>query len=75
MFVDMNKNGRRDKRETVTQAWRRRGLLKAGETFSRAKYVECVQSTAAKLRKENLITEKVANLYVEDAKKEAFPAQ
>ena len=75
MFVDMNENGRRDKRETVTEAWRRIGLLKAGKTFSRARYVECVQSTAAKLRKENLITEKIANLYVEEAEKEAFPAQ
>ena len=74
MFVDMNENGRRDKSETVTEAWHRIGLLKAGETFSRAKYVACVQSTAAKLRKENLITEKVASLYVEDARKEALPA-
>ena len=75
MFVDMNENGRRDKSETVTNAWRRIGLLKAGETFSRAQYVACVQSTAARLRKENLITEKVASLYVEDAREEAFPAQ
>ncbi len=75
MFVDMNENGRRDKRETVTEAWRRLGLLKLDETFSRAKYVACVQSTAARLRKENLITEKIADLYVEDAEKEALPAQ
>jgi len=71
----MNENGSRDNRETVTEAWRRLGLLKAGETFSRAKYVACVQSTAAKLRKEKLITERIANLYVEDAEKEALPAQ
>jgi hypothetical protein len=51
------------------------GLLKAGERFSRAKYVACVQSTAAKLRKENLVTETIASLYVEDARKEALPAQ
>jgi hypothetical protein len=75
MFVDMNENGRRDKRETVTEAWRRLGLLKLDETFGRAKYVACVQSTAARLRKENLITEKIADLYVEDAEKEALPAQ
>ena len=74
-FVDMNRNGTRDKRETVTQAWHRMGLLKAGATFSRARYVECVQSTAAKLRKENLITEEIASLYLEDAQKEAFPSQ
>ena len=51
------------------------GLLRAGETFSRAKYVACVQSTAAKLRKENLITEEIASLYFEDAQKDALPAQ
>ena len=71
----MNRNGTRDKRETVTQAWHRMGLLKAGATFSRARYVECVQSTAAKLRKENLITEEIASLYLQDAQKEAFPSQ
>ena len=69
-FVDMNENGRRDTRETVTQAWRRMGLLTSGETFSRAKYVACVESTAAKLRKENLITEQIAGLYAEDARKD-----
>ena len=74
-FVDMNENSRRDKRETVTEAWRRLGLLKPGETFSRAKYVACVQSTSAKLRKENFITEKVANLYIEEAGKIELPAQ
>ena len=73
-FVDMNENGHRDTSETVTQAWRRIGLLQSGETFSRAKYVACVESTAAKLRKENLITEQVARLYIEDARKDAFPA-
>jgi hypothetical protein len=75
MFVDMNENGRRDKRETVTEAWRRMGLLKLDETFSRDKYVVCVQSTAARLRKENLITETIANLYVEDAEMEVLPPQ
>ena len=74
-FVDMNENGRRDKRETVAGAWRRMGLLKPGETFSRAKYVACVQSAAAKLRKEKFITEKVANLYIEEAGKNELPVQ
>ena len=72
-FVDMNENGSRDQRETVTQAWRRMGLLKPNETFSRARYVACVESTAAKLRKENLITDQVVALYLEDANKDALP--
>jgi hypothetical protein len=74
-LVDMNENGRRDQRETVAEAWLRKGLLKPDETFSRSRYVACVESTAAKLRKENLITEKIASLYVEEARKNALPAQ
>lgn len=73
MYVDMNGDGRRDKRETVTEAWRRLGLLKADEAFDRAKYVGCVQQAAAKLRKENFITEKVAALYVDEAKTKPLP--
>lgn len=72
-YVDMNENGRRDTRETVTDAWIRMGLLKAGETFDRAKYVACVQNSTARLRKEGLITERVAALYVEEAGKDPLP--
>ena len=72
-LVDMNGNGRRDKRETVTEAWRRLGLLKPGETFSRAKYAACVQGIVAKLRKESFITESVGNLYVEEARTKELP--
>jgi hypothetical protein len=75
MFVDMNKNGRRDTRETVTAAWRRLGLLKPGETFSRDTYVRCVQTAAARLRSENFITESVATLYVDEAGKHSFPSE
>jgi hypothetical protein len=74
-FVDMNQNGRRDRRETVTEAWRRLGLLKAGETFDRARYVACVRTTAAKLRQENLITDEVSRLYVEEAGRAELPAR
>jgi hypothetical protein len=74
-FVDMNQNGRRDLRETVTQAWRRMGLLNPDETFSRSRYVACVESTAAKLQKENLITESIARLYLEDARQDPWPAR
>ena len=73
-FVDMNQNGRRDQRETMTQAWRRLGLLKANETFSRAKYVECVQGAVETLRKENLITAKGGEQYSEEARAIEFPS-
>jgi hypothetical protein len=75
MYVDMNRNGRRDTRETVTQAWRRLGLLSEQETFGRAKYVACVQDAVANLRNEKLVTEEVARLYVEEAGKAELPTQ
>jgi hypothetical protein len=74
-LVDMNGDGKRGRRETVTEAWRRLGLLKAGETFSREKYVACMESTAAKLKADRFITEKVADRYVQDAKTKMLPAK
>ena len=74
-FVDMNGNGMRDRRETVTEAWRRLGLLKPGESFGRAQYVSCVQDTATKLKQEKFITEKVAAQYVQDAQNKELPAR
>jgi len=75
MYVDMNRNGRRDNRETVSEAWRRLGLLRQDETFGRAKYVSCVQDAAATLRKENLFTDEVVRQYVEEAGKIELPAR
>ncbi len=75
MNVDMNADGKRDRRETVTEAWRRLGLLKQDETFSRAKYESCVQQTAAKLRKERFITAAVAEQYVQAAKTKELPSE
>ena len=74
-FVDMNDNGKRDKRESVAQAWRRLGLLKQGEPFNRDKYVACVQRTAAALQKDRLITERGASLYIQEAKDKELPAE
>jgi hypothetical protein len=67
-FVDMNGNGRRDKRETITEAWRRLGLLERGQTFNRATYVACVENAVAQLRKDNFITEAIGKLYIEEAR-------
>jgi hypothetical protein len=75
LLVDMNGNGRRDRRETITEAWRRLGLLKPGEAFNRAKYTACIESSVAGLRKESLITEAVGKLYVQEAASAAFPSQ
>ena len=73
MYVDMNRNGRRDQRETVTQAWRRLGLIAGDATFDRNRFVTCVQDASAKLRKENLLTDETVRQYVDDARKADLP--
>ena len=69
VFVDMNRNGVWDFVETPTQAWRRLGLLKPGEELTRDRYVDCVQSAAARLQKDGFFTDKTALWYVEMARK------
>lgn len=49
VFVDMNRNGVWDLRETPTEAWRRLGLLGPSEELTRERYVECVTDAATKL--------------------------
>jgi Alpha/beta hydrolase domain len=68
VFVDMNRNGVWDSRETPTQAWRRLGLLQNNEPLTRDKYVACVQRAADQLRKEGFFSDKTAASYVERAK-------
>jgi len=63
-LVDMNGNGARDQRESVEQAWRRLGLLKANESFSRTKYVSCVTQAATALAKDGLLPARVVHHYV-----------
>jgi hypothetical protein len=75
MYVDMNKNGRRDTRETVTQAWRRLGLLSSAEAFSREKYVSCVQRASAKLRSEKFFTDETVDIYTDEAAKVQLPKE
>ena len=74
VFVDMNLNGTRDNKETVTEAWRRLGLLKPGESFSRQKYVDCVKKSVTSLQSDRMLTPKVAAYYLEQAEKAPFPA-
>ena len=68
VFVDMNRNGVWDYRETPAQAWRRLGLLQKNEELTRGKYVACVQSTADRLRRDGFFSDKTAGEYVERAK-------
>ncbi len=68
VFVDMNRNGVWDYRETPTQAWRRLGLLQKHEELTRDTYVACVQRAAEQLRNEGFFSDKTAASYVDQAK-------
>ncbi len=68
VFVDMNRNGVWDQRETVQQAWQRLGLLGPGEGFTRDRYVSCVQSSARALVADGLLSEANATWYVNQAR-------
>jgi hypothetical protein len=56
LYVDMNRNGYHDQRESMTEAWRRLGLIKPAESFSQERYSECVRAAVAKLRREGLLS-------------------
>jgi hypothetical protein len=73
IFVDLNGNGVRDKRETLSQAWQRLGLLKPGHKLTQAAYASCVNAAAAKLVKEGLLPKKVGEFYAEQANKARLP--
>lgn len=68
VFIDMNRNGVWDFRDTASAAWQRLGLLKAGETLTRPAYVSCVQKAAGELREPGFFSEQIAQSYVEQAK-------
>jgi hypothetical protein len=70
VFVDMNRNGVWDHRETATAAWRRLGLLVRGETLTREKYVACVRAAAESLAGDGFFSASTARGYVERAEKE-----
>jgi hypothetical protein len=68
LFVDMNRNGVWDVRETPTAAWRRLGLLGTRDTLTRARYVQCVTDAAQRLRDDGLFSATTAERYVRDAR-------
>jgi hypothetical protein len=67
MYIDMNRNGIWDRRETPTQAWRRLALLKSGEALSREKYVTCVTQVANALAEYGLFSWETAGRYAREA--------
>jgi hypothetical protein len=75
IFVDMNGNGVRDKRETVSQAWQRLGLLKPGQKLTHAVHASCINAAASNLVKEGLLPKRVGEFYVEQTRKARLPEQ
>jgi hypothetical protein len=69
VFVDMNRNGVWDYRETPTDAWRRLGLLQKTEPLTPEKYLSCVQNAAGQLRRDGFFSDQTEAWYVEQAKK------
>lgn len=69
VFVDLNRNGVWDWRETPTQAWRRLGLLRNDETLTRERYLACVQAAAERLRKDGFFSDRTAAAYVEQSRR------
>jgi len=67
VFVDMNRNGVWDYRETPTEAWRRLGLLQKNETLTRERYVACVRRAADQLRRDGFFSDKTAASYIDRA--------
>jgi hypothetical protein len=68
IFVDMNRNGVWDFRETTQQAWTRLGLLKPGEPLTREKYVACVTTAAEALQHDGFFSTQTAADYIQQAK-------
>ncbi len=76
MFVDMNRNGIWDFRETPTAAWQRLGLLRPGQDLTRRRYVDCVDAAAESLRDDGFFSAATAARYVEQARSQTLePSQ
>lgn len=72
--LDMNRNGVRDTRETVEQAWRRRridgarfGVLDDDQVFTWNRYASCVVQAASALAEAGLLSEEALLHYIEEA--------
>ena len=79
VFVDMNRNGIWDVRETPSEAWRRLGLLAPGESLTRERFVACVDASANGLRQAGFFSDATVRWYADYAMKasldmEAAPA-
>ncbi|MBI4446434.1 MAG: hypothetical protein HY645_11060 [Acidobacteria bacterium] len=72
--LDMNRNGVRDTRESIAQAWQRRwregkktGVLAPGESFTSERYASCVTQSATILHREGFLSEAAMKHYIQEA--------
>ncbi len=72
--MDMNHNGIRDRRETLTEAWQRRrregekyGTLDKDETFTPTHYLNCVRSVATELFEQRFLSKSAMLDYIQKA--------
>lgn len=68
VYVDMNRNGVWDFRETPTEAWQRLRLLAAGEQLTRARYELCIKNAAETLQREGFFANTTTASYIAQAK-------
>jgi hypothetical protein len=68
IFVDMNRNGVWDFRETPAQAWQRLGLLQNDGQLTREKYVGCVETAAGRLAKDGFFSTQTSSEYIKNAR-------
>ncbi len=66
-FVDMNRSGTWDFRESPQAAWQRLGLLQAGEEFGRERYVRCISDAATRLGEQGFLSAETVKAYIEKA--------
>ncbi|MBI4456047.1 MAG: hypothetical protein HY644_09135 [Acidobacteria bacterium] len=73
-LVDLNKNTVRDTRDSMEQAWRRRGaegkrygVLRPNERLTHARYVSCVAASASELLQQGLLKDHAALDYIRRA--------
>lgn len=67
VFVDMNRNWYRDRREPLSSAWQRMGLLPGGGTVTLDAYTACVRRSVDALRGQRLLSAPVADAYLSEA--------
>lgn len=67
VYVDMNRNGIWDFRETPAEAWQRLGLLPRGQALTREAYVGCVTQSARQLEKDGFFGAETVAWYVAQA--------